>query len=69
MSFIRPVAIALMGIGVFLAVFEALHVKRKEVGTGLDTPCKRISLYVAVGIGLFFVLGGLILLFSSFDVF
>ncbi len=49
-------------IGLFLALFYGLYIKRRDVGPGMDNPEKRIAVYVALGIGAMFLGGGLVFL-------
>ena len=55
-------AVAMIAIGIFLACFYGVYIKRKEVGPGIDTPEKRIALYTAIGIGVMFIGGGMVFL-------
>ena len=52
--------IVMIAIGVFLALFYGVFMKRRDVGSGTDTPEKRISLYEAIGIGAGFIGCGMI---------
>ena len=62
MSYLRPFAAVLIAIGIFLFFFHGVYMKRREVGRGMDTPEKRITVYVAIGIGAMFILGGTVFL-------
>ena len=55
-------AVGMIIIGVLLLFFFGLYMKRKQIGRGLETTEKRIYLYCAIGIGLAFILGGIIVL-------
>ncbi|MEX0703201.1 MAG: hypothetical protein WD069_13990 [Planctomycetales bacterium] len=61
-SFLFVFGTVLIAIGAFLTLFYGVWIKRREVGAGLDTPEKRIALYVAIGIGAAFIGGGVIFL-------
>lgn len=60
--FEKTIGIVMIAIGVFLVLFYGIYVKRRDVGTGLDTPEKRIHLYAAIGIGVAFIVPGIIFL-------
>ena len=60
MDYLLP--IVLIAIGIFLTVFYGIYMKRRELGPGIDTPEKRIAVYVAIGIGLAYIGGGMIFL-------
>lgn len=62
-SFALTFGIAMVAIGVFLAVFYGWYMKRRDVGRGLETPEKRMALYGAIGISALFVGVGLVFLF------
>jgi len=54
--------LVMIAIGVFIFWFYGVYVKRKEVGRGMDSPEKRIALYVAVGCGAMFIGLGVVFL-------
>jgi uncharacterized membrane protein YhiD involved in acid resistance len=58
--------IAMIAVGVFLTLFFGIYMKRREVGPGMDTAQKRIAVYVATGIGLMFLGGGMVFLVVKF---
>ena len=62
MEYIRIFPIAMIAIGIFLTLFYGIYIKRRDVGPGMDTPAKRISMYAAIGIGAAFIGGGAIFL-------
>jgi drug/metabolite transporter (DMT)-like permease len=56
------IGVVMMAIGGFLAAFYGIYLKRRELGTGAETPQKRMALYAAIGMGVLFVGGGIVLL-------
>lgn len=58
----KTFGIALIAIGVFLAVFYGKFIKGREVGRGFENTAKRIYAYTAFGISALFIGGGLVFL-------